>query len=159
MVKKTAFDEFSKPFQQGVPRERAALFYSGNRGRPSDRASAMSLRVRVEEIRLEHARLVAEEREKDRELERFKIEERRRLRTEAEDRERQRLEDEQQLAETEDGLARVRARIAQSGTALREALDEQETAGGMSEEDRRIADEVKRLFAGTWELPPEPTSR
>ena len=118
----------------------------------------MAMRLRIQELRLEHAKILAEEREKDRELARFRIDERRRLREDTDERERQREEDAQMDRELSDGLARTRARLDRSAEALRTAEDAvgDEPAGsgrGMSESERKIAEEISQVMAGTWKPP------
>ncbi len=119
--------------------------------RSQERASVMAMRLRVEELRLERARILAEEREKDRELARFRIEERRRLREDTGDRERQQQEDADLDHELETGLAKTRERLNRSVEDAKP--DAEPTASGMSEQDRKISEEVARVIAGTWEPP------
>lgn len=102
---------------------------------------------------MEHARLVAEEREKDRELARFRIEERRRLREDMRDSERIAAEDAELVNELETGLARTRDRLTKSDEALKAAADEQKVTGSLSPEDQRIAEEIAQVLAGTWKPP------
>jgi hypothetical protein len=124
------------------------------------RRDETELRLRIQEVRLEQIRLQAEEREKDRELERFRIEQRRILREEREQRERIRAEDDAALKELEDGLRRTRERMQKRQQERSEgAAAEAQGGGGGAEaprpptDEERIAAEVARLVAGTWEPP------
>jgi hypothetical protein len=126
---------------------------SGAHGSSRNRLAEMTMQLRIEELRMEHARLVAEEREKDRELARFRIEERRRLREDMRDSERIAAEDAELVNELETGLARTRDRLTKSDEALKAAADEQKVTGSLSPEDQRIAEEIAQVLAGTWKPP------
>lgn len=121
--------------------------------RNQQRTSVMAMRLRIQELQLERARLLAEEREKDRELARFRIEERRRLREDTDERERLKQEDDELEEHLETGLARTRERLQKSERDLKSAVDEQASGGGMAPEDKRIAEEISQVLAGTWEPP------
>lgn len=113
----------------------------------------MAMRLRIQELQLERARLLAEEREKDRELARFRIEERRRLREDTDERERLKNEEDELESHLATGLAKTRERLQKSERDLKSAVDEQASGGGMSPEDKRIAEEVSQVLSGTWEPP------
>ena len=115
--------------------------------------SVMAMRLRIQELQLERARILAEEREKDRELARFRIEERRRLREDMDERDRLKQEGDELDEYLETGLARTRERLQKSERDLKIAVDEQSGGGGMSPEDKRIAEEISQVMAGTWEPP------
>lgn len=121
--------------------------------RDQQRTSVMAMRLRIQEMQLERARLLAEEREKDRELARFRIEERRRLREDTDERARLMNEDAELEEQLETGLARTRERIQKGERDLKSAVDEQASGGGMSPEDKRIAEEISQVLSGTWEPP------
>jgi len=123
-------------------------------GRRRNRIAEMAMRLRIEELRLQHARLVADEKDKDRELARYTIDERRRLAMDIAERAElareaaQDAEDQANLAAT---LARTQSRLA-NGDELRSERTEQ-AKEPMSEEEKRIADEIAQVMAGTWTGP------
>ena len=124
----------------------------------AERSLELHAKLRIAQLRLEHARLVAEEREKDRELERYKIEERRRLRLEVEERERIAADEKEaarMLADLESGLSRTRDQVQRSGADLPQAEAEPMAGGRASDADaEKIAREISQVLAGTWQPPP-----
>jgi len=124
----------------------AELFY-GRTIRPADRVSEMAMRVRIEELRLERQRLIDEAKEKDRELARYRLEDRRRERAEAE-----RLKEEEDLKRQMDAdLERTRGHLAINGPPPVVVVEPKPEP--ISEQDSKIAEELKRVLAGTWKPP------
>lgn len=120
-----------------------------------NRSAELAMLLEIERLRLEEVRLRAEDREKDRELARFRIEQRRRLKEEVDERARREREDAEAAAELAEAANRMRERLASSPLSDTESepfeVDSAPPApAGLTEREKRIAMEVDALFAGTW---------
>jgi hypothetical protein len=111
-----------------------------------NRAQEIAMQLETQRLRLEELRLRASEREKDRDIVRFRIEERRRLKEDMADRNLREREDANIETEAEAAVRRVKERLAAGGGKPPQAAE----PSPQTERDRQIAEEIRQAMEGTF---------